>query len=123
MSWLIRLGTAVLGSLTGGALDRILQTIEKRMDDEVSKEEVKAEVTKTWINAQSQLLMNRTWWYQLLFLLPLSLWFWAVILDSVFRFQWNVAALPKPLDEWAGWMVSAVFVVNSGKELIGRFRS
>lgn len=112
----------VLGAVTGGTLDKILSTIEHRMDDETKKEEIKAEVTKTWINAQAQLLVGRTWWFQLFFVIPLGLWWTAVIIDSIFGFQsWDVAELPNPLDEWAGWIISALFVVDGGKALIGRY--
>ena len=111
-----------MGLLTGGTLDKILETIDHRMDNDVQKEQVKADVTKTWINAQAQLLVGRTWWFQLLFVIPLGFWWSAVIVDSVFGFQnWNVAALPSPLDDWAGLMIGALFIVDGGKALIGRF--
>ena len=52
MGWLFGLGGLILnvgkfvGSLfTGGNLESILRTIERGMDDEVTKEQVKAEVT------------------------------------------------------------------------------
>lgn len=50
---------------------------------------------------------------RLLFALPLAVWWAAVIADSLFRFRWNVAALPAPLDEWAGWIVSALFLAEA----------
>lgn len=112
----------VLGWVTGGSLEKILDVIDKKMDNDTKKEEIKAEVTKTWINAQAQLLVGRTWWFQLFFVIPLGLWWSAVILDSIVGFSsWDVAALPEPLNTWAGWIVSALFVVDGGKALIGRF--
>lgn len=123
MLWAIKaLGSWALALFTGGSLDRILDTIERRMDNEVTKEEIKAEVTKTWINAQANLLVGRTWWFQLFFVVPLGFWWSAVILDSVFQFAWNVATLPSPLDEWAGWILSSVFLIDGTKALIGRFK-
>lgn len=112
----------VLGWFTGGTLDRILDTIEKRMDNEVTKEEVKAEVTKEYVKAQSQLLVGRTWWFQLFFVVPLGLWWSSVIFDSIFIGYHTTAALPEPLDTWAGWIISALFVVDGTKALIGRFK-
>lgn len=112
-----------LSLFTGGSLDRILDTIEKRMDNEVTKEEIKAEVTKVWINAQANLLVGRTWWFQLFFVVPLGFWWAAVMVDSVFQVEaWNVASLPSPLDEWAAYIISALFIVDGGKALIGRFK-
>lgn len=119
ISWIIK---SIISAVTGGSLEKILDVIENKMDNEVTKEEIKAEVTKTWINAQANLLVGRTWWFQLFFVIPLGFWWSAVILDSVFMFQnWDVAALPSPLDEWAAYIISALFIVDGGKALIGRF--
>ncbi len=60
--------------------------------------------------------------FQLFFVLPLGVWFSAVVADSIFHFTWNVAALLPPLDMWAGWIVSALFLVDGGKAIIGRIR-
>ena len=116
--WLIK---TMLGLFTGGGLEKILDVIEHKMDDETKKEEIKAEVTKTWINAQANLLVGRTWWFQLLFLVPLGVWWAAVIIDSVFQVQsWSVAELPAPLNDWAASMIGAVFLIDGGKALVGR---
>lgn len=122
ISLLVRAGAWIVSTLTGGSLKNILKTIEAGMDNEVQKEEVKAEVTKTWINAQASLLVGRTWWFQLFFVIPLGFWFSAVVVDSVFQFpNWDVAALPKPLDDWAAGIISALFIVDGGKALAARF--
>lgn len=118
-----KLGGWFISLITGGGLEKVLDVIERKMDNETKKEEIKAEVTKTWINAQANLLVGRTWWFQLFFVVPLGFWWSAVIVDSVFQFQWNVAALPNPLDEWAGWMVSSVFLIDGTKAVIGRWKN
>lgn len=113
----------IFGAITGGSLDKILDTIEHRMDNEVTKEEVKAEVTKTWINAQANLLVGRTWWFQLFFVLPAGLYWLAIIVDSILQVPgWDVAKLPAPMDDVFGLIISALFVVDAGKALIGRFK-
>lgn len=122
MTWLLKLGGFIASLFTGGSLGKILDTINKKMDNEVLKDQIKADVTKKWVEAQAALLVGRTWWFQLFFVIPLGLWWTAVILDSIFGWEHNIAALPKPLDEWAGWIVSALFLVDSGKALIGRFK-
>jgi len=112
----------IVGFLTGGTLEKLLKTIEVGMDDEVKKEEIKADVTKTWVTAQASLLVGRTWWFQLFFVIPLGFWWAAVMVDSVFGIQgWSVAALPDPLDDWAALMISALFATDLGKALIGKF--
>ena len=119
---MLSLGKWALSFITGGSLDKLLAVIDKRFDDQVKKEEIKAEVTKKWIEAQSNLLVGRTWWFQLFFVLPLGLWWTAVILDSIVGWEHDILALPPPLDEWAGWIISALFIVDGGKALIGRFK-
>ena len=111
----------VLKIFTGGSLNTILNTIEKYVDKQETRDQLQADVTKTWINAQANLLVGRTWWFQLLFVIPLGFWWSAVIMDSVFQFSWlEVAKLPTPLDQWATWMISALFIVDGSKALIGR---
>ena len=119
---LLKIGGLAVSLITGGTLDKILDTIDRKMDDGVKKEEIKADVTKTWISAQASLLVGRTWWFQLFFVIPLGFWWTAVIVDSVFGFEHNIAALPSPLDEWAGWIITALFMVDGGKALLGRFK-
>lgn len=117
----------VLGWLTGGTLDRILDTVDKNFDNEVKKEEIKAEVTKKYVDAQANLLVGRTWWFQLLFVVPLGIWFTSVVLDSILIYwDWythTTAALPEPLNTWAGWIISALFLVDGTKALIGRAKN
>ncbi len=111
----------ILGVFTGGTLDRVLDTIERRMDDETKKEEIKAEVTKTVVNAQANLMVGRTWWFQLFFVVPAGFWFSAVVIDSVFTIEgWDVAKLPNPLDEWVTYIISALFIVDGTKSIVGR---
>jgi hypothetical protein len=108
------------GLFTGGSLESILNTIDKGLDDEVTKEQVKADVTKKWIDRQADLLVGRTWWFQLFFVIPLGVWWTAVILDSIFGWERQIAALPNPLDEWAAWIISALFIVDGTKAVLGR---
>lgn len=124
MWWFLKkVGSGLMGALTGGTLDAILDTIEKKMDNEVTKEQVKAEVTKKWIEAQSQLLVGRTWWFQLFFVIPLGIYWSALLWVSAFPFWgWTVHDLPGPYFEWAAAIISALFIVDGGKALIGRLR-
>ena len=110
------------GFFTGGSLETILNTIEKGMDNEATKEQTKADVTKKWIEAQSNLLVGRTWWFQLFFVVPLGIYWSALLLVSAFpALGWTVNALPSPYYEWAAGIVSALFIVDGGKALLGRF--
>ncbi len=122
--WL-SLGKFLISLLTGGSLEKILDVINNKMDNDVKREELKAEVTETWIKAQASLLVGRTWWFQLFFVIPLGVWWTSVILDSIIlkdTFGHVTHALPSPLDTWAGWIISALFVVDGSKAILGRFK-
>lgn len=114
-----------LSLFTGGSLDRILDTIEKKIDDETTKESIKAEVTKKWIDAQSALLVGRTWWFQLFFVIPAGL-YWSALLYVSAAPQgwptWTVDRLPGFAEEIYFAIISALFIVDGGKALIGRFK-
>lgn len=121
-------GKLVMGLLTGGSLNSILGTIDKHMSDTAQAEQVKADVTKAYVSAQSQLLVGRTWWFQLFFVLPLGVWWTAVIFDSVHWWPWDhISKLPAPLDTWAGWIMSGLFLVDGakavGNSIIGKFKN
>ena len=123
-SILTKLGGWAISLLTGGSLEKILDVINKKMSDDVRKEELKADVTETWIKAQASLLVGRTWWFQLFFVIPLGLWWTSVILDSIWlkdAYGHVTYALPSPLDEWAGWIISALFIVDGSKAVLGRW--
>lgn len=120
-SWLFKLGRGIGSLFTGGNLDSILKTIEKNLDDETAKETVKADVTKKWIEAQANLLVGRTWWFQLFFVVPLGVYWSALLWVSAFPgLGWTVNALPSPYYEWAAGIVSALFIVDGGKALLGK---
>lgn len=122
-AWLARAG---MSFLTGGTLGKLLDTINAKIDNETTRQEIQADVTKTWITAQANLLVGRTWWFQLFFVIPLGLWWSSVIIDSIFiHFSWythTTAALPAPLDSWAGWIISALFIVDGSKQVMGRWK-
>lgn len=117
------IGKWVVSFLTGGSLEKILDVIDHKMDNDVAKEQLKAEVTETWIKAQASLLVGRTWWFQLFFVLPLGAWWTSVIADCIFLryYGHTTAALPPPLDSWAGWIISALFMIDGGKAILGRW--
>ena len=117
------LGTAFFNIFTGGSLNRILDTIDRYLGTDPTTEQLKADVTKTWIQAQANLLVGRTWWFQLLFVIPLGMWWTGVVLDSMHLWPLqHIEKLPTPLDTWAGWIISALFLVDGGKAVIGRFK-
>lgn len=120
---------AILGWLTGGTLDRILSSVDNKIDNETTREAVKADLVADYMRAQVAVLTGRGWWFPLLFLVPAGFWFAAVCVYSVlwcrgcaFPQEWTIAALPTPLDEWMGAIVASLFIGKAGGELIARLR-
>ncbi len=46
--------------------------------------------------------------------LPFVVHLWLVALDTCFGFTWNVAAFPRPFDEWEGLILLSFFGVYAG---------
>lgn len=104
---------AWLGNLlTGGVLGRAFDTIDKKIASDTDKEKLKADVAITWL--QNRMVLP--WWLDACFILPLGL-YWAFVLyysaflcmDCMNPQDWTIAALPSPLDDWAGWIVMSRF--------------
>lgn len=119
----------ILGWLTGGTLGRIMDTIDKRMDNETERERVKSDVVKEYLKVQVANAAGRGWWFPLFFIAPLGFWFTAVTVYSVlwcagcaYPQDWTIAALPPPLNEWAGAIITTLFVGKVGQTLIGRLK-
>lgn len=116
------------GWLLKGPLDRALDTVDRSMDNATEKQKVRGEVIKSYLDAQSRLLLGPGWWFPLFFIAPLGVWFASVCVYSVlwcsscaFPQPWSIAALPKPLDEWAGIIIGSLFVYAGGKEVLARW--
>lgn len=120
---------AIFGWLTGGTLDRILQTIDSRMDNETEREKVRTQAVSEYVKAHVEIANSRQWFFPLFFLAPAGFWFAAVCIYSVFWCKgcafpqtWSIAALPSPLSDWMGIIVSSLFIGKAGEMLIGRLR-
>ncbi len=121
--FILKAGGFLASLITGGSLDKILDTINSKMDNEVLKEQIKADVTKKWVDAQASLLVGRTWWFQLFFVIPMAIHWAALNFVSAFpMWGWTVHALPAPFDQFQGWIISALFIVDGSKAILGRFK-
>ena len=119
----------LFGWLTGGTLDRILDTVDTKVNNETERERIKGEVVTEYLKAQATVLTGRGWWFPLLFLVPAGFWFGAVCIYSVLWCRscawpqdWTIAALPPPLNEWMGAIAASLFIGKAGGELIARLR-
>lgn len=109
---------ALLGWLTGGALDRVLDSVDRKVAAETDREALKRDLIVEHYRNRADWMRAGGFWLMLLFALPLALWWAAVIVYSIFwcagcawPMGWTIAALPAPLNEWAGLIVVALFGV------------
>jgi len=120
------------GFLTGlfsGPLNRIFQTIDTAISNETTREQVKADVAKTYLTAQVSVLTGPGWFFPLFFLIPAGMWFSSVVLYSMlfckacaFPQAWTIAALPAPLNDWMAAIVGSLFIGKAGEQIIAKLR-
>jgi hypothetical protein len=115
--------------VSGGVLDKVLGHLKAEADTAVERDKVTASVAIAHIQAeiarrqaQRDVLLAEqgrlvTALMRPAFAYPLALYYGAVIADSLAHFAWNVAALPAPIGEWSGWIISAIFLSESGERI------
>ncbi len=109
---------AILRWLSGGILDRVLDTVDRKVQSETDREKIKGEIIKESYRQRADWMRSGGFYLMLLFAVPLSFWHGSVLVYSVFWCQgcafpqeWTVAALPAPLDDWAATMIVSIFGV------------
>jgi hypothetical protein len=112
-----------------GPLDRILSTIDGKIDNDTERERIKAQTVESYVNAQAQVLSGRGWWFPIFFLAPIGFHVAAVAVYSVlwcrgcmFPQPWTIAALPPPFDQWEGAIVTSLFIGKAGEQILSKFR-
>ncbi len=126
LAWVVG---AVLKIASGGLLDRVLAALKAESDSAVERERITAAVAIEQVKAelgrrqaQRDVLVAEqgravTALMRPAFAYPLAVYYAAVIADSLFHFTWNVAALPAPIGDWSGWIISAIFLSESGERI------
>jgi hypothetical protein len=109
---------AILRWLTSGPLDRVFDLVDRQVAAQTDRERIKADLIATHLRTRADFMRAGGVWLMLLFALPFAFWWGAVILYSVlwcrgcaFPQPWTIAALPAPLDQWGGWIMTAIFGV------------
>ncbi len=107
-----------LAGLFRGPLSRVMDTVDKRIQADTDKEKIKGDLLREYYRTRADWMRSGGIWLTLLFALPLAFWFASVVVYSVlwcqgcaYPQQWTIAALPAPLDEWAGAIILSIFGV------------
>jgi len=129
--------TLLVNAGLGNFIDKLADVYKRKAELEVDKEKLRSELTAEYLkqiveDGKIMADLQKTkmgfpffWVLVGLFTIPLGMWWTAVILDSIFSFQSDVANLPTPeMRQWAGDMIKWIFYVGSGvigfKALTGR---
>jgi len=119
----------VLKFASSGLLDKTLAALKAEADNTTQRQQIDATVAIEHIKAelgrrqaQRDVLLAEqgrlvTSLMRPAFAYPLAIYYAAVILDSLAQFRWNVAALPSPIGDWSGWIISAIFLSESGERI------
>lgn len=118
-----------LGSLFKSGFGRAMDTVDKRFESEAAKEQARNQVLAAYLDMQKAVLTGPGWWFPILFIAPLGVWFAAVCLYSIlwcagcaYPQAWSIAALPAPLDDWAGVIVASLFGAASLEKIMARWK-
>ena len=103
----------------GGALGRILDTIDKKVDSKTEREKIKAEAIQAHFATQADVIKTSMsskvfWLVWFVFAAPLGLWFAAVMLDTIFLFGWLIADIPASIKPWAATIFGSIFGSGAG---------
>lgn len=109
---------ALFGWLGSGPLDRILSTVDRKVAAQTDREALKADIIREHYRTRADFMRAGGFWLMLIFAIPLALWWSAVLFYSmlwcrgcIWPQSWTIAALPQPLDQWAGLIMMAIFGV------------
>lgn len=111
IAWLMNL-------LTGGMLSRALDTVDLKIRSDADREKLKADIILEHYRTRADWMRAGGFWLMMIFAVPLAVWWSAVLLYSMlwcarcaYPVGWSIAALPSPLNEWAGLIIMAIFGV------------
>ena len=109
---------AIVGWITGGALDRVLSTIDRKISADTDREALKADIIKTHYQTRAGFMQAGGFWLMLIAAAPFVYHAWAVVIYSVhwcadcaYPKDWTIAALPAAFAEYQGLIYVAIFGV------------
>ncbi|MCW2309753.1 hypothetical protein [Rhodobium gokarnense] len=112
----------LLAWLTGGVADRLIEAYRAKLTAENDADRIAADVRIKSLEAKRDLAVAEAGFFwsatrlgRFLFAVPLGLWYAAGVLDSIFLFDWNVAALPSQFWDIAQVVIPALFLSETAQ--------
>lgn len=119
----------LLLSFLSGPLDRILDTVDSKIDNETAREEIRNKTVSAYVEQLARVQTSKWGWAPLLFYIPVGFWFASVCVYSVlwcrlcaFPQDWSIAALPASLDPWIGAIIGSLFIGKAGETILRGLR-
>jgi hypothetical protein len=107
----------IVNLFTGGVLKRVFATIDQAGLNDVEREKARLAALQSFVQSQQETWRGPGFWLAIMFVAPLAFWFCSVCIYCVFWCAkcaypqpWSIAALPPPLDQWAGGIISSLFI-------------
>lgn len=111
MTWLTR----ILAWLTGGTLDRILDTVDHKIDNETQRQDIRAKAITRFAEIEAEgraAAMQHVWFWRVwtLFAGSLGLWWALVMVDTALPFiSLSIPDLPASVRPWADTIIASIF--------------
>jgi len=116
-------------ALFSGPLDRILDTVDRKVDNETAREEIRNKTVSAYVEQLARVQTSQWGWAPLLFYIPVGFWFASVCVYSVLWCrscilpqEWSIAALPASLDPWIGAIIGSLFIGKAGETILKGLR-
>lgn len=114
--------SSTFGKMFSGVLD--YRNVKAGIEAGVIKDVVLADLELNRIKVQMA-QVNQQWWASR-WIVPGFAYitmahYGAVVLDSIFLFDWNVAALPGPIADWEGQIILSFFIIGTTGNLISQW--
>jgi len=114
--------TGGLGNIFGGYLD--YRNVKSRLEAGALERYMEAEIETNRQKLMMNKLLMEHWSTRFIvpgFAFITMAHYGAVVLDSIFLFDWNVAALPGPIADWEGQIILSFFIVVPAKDLLTKW--
>jgi hypothetical protein len=105
----------ILSWLTNGTLDRILDTVDHKIDNETQRQDIRARAITRFAEIEAEgraAAMQHAWFWRVwaLFAGSLGLWWAAVMLDTALPFiSLSIPDLPPSVRPWADTIITSIF--------------
>ena len=127
MGFLATLGRWLIGGGINTLADQMRQAYELKLRAQTDEQKLAADLDMARIEAAiaaAQIANDDRWSAtsigRYLIVVPFGLWYTAVMVDSIFVFDWDVLALPPAVMELSMWLFPAIIVGDLGKSVLGR---